>query len=262
MRFSRPTIISFALHAGAIVSIVWLTGQIPPKPQPFQDTQIIDLSRYLPLVKQPSKAGGGGGGDRSPLPASFGALPKASPRPFTPPAAVVYNQNPILLVEPSIYSPEEIELPKFAATNWGDPKGLVGPPSNGPGKGGGIGPGCCGGVGDKEGPGYGPGRGPGVYGMTGVYSVGRDVTSPVLIYGPEPEYSEEARKAKFIGTVRLEIVVGENGQAIAIRVTGPVGLGLDEKAMEAVKRWRFKPGSHNGKPVKVSAQVEVNFRIL
>jgi len=262
MRFSKPTIISFALHAGTIGGIIWITGQIQqPSPIPVNH-QAIEIGRYLPLVGPPENSGGGGGGDLSPLPASFGNLPKAVPKPFVPPSVKTFN-DAVLLVEPAIYSPVEVDIPRIAGvTVWGNPNALAGPPSNGPGRGGGIGEGCCGGVGNNRGGGHGDEPGPGLSGFKGAFRIGRDTSSPVLLYGPEPEYSEEARKAKFNGTVRLNIIVGEDGKAAAIEVTGPLGLGLDEKAIEAVKRWRFKPGYNGGKAVKVFAQVEVNFRIL
>ena len=81
-------------------------------------------------------------------------------------------------------------------------------------------------------------------------------------YKIEPEYSEEARKAKYSGTVLLSIEVDPSGRARNVSVTKGVGLGLDEKAIEAVNKWRFNPGLKDGKPVTVRAQVEVNFRLL
>jgi len=83
-----------------------------------------------------------------------------------------------------------------------------------------------------------------------------------VLYKKEPEYSEEARKAKYQGTVVLYIEVDPSGRAINPRVLRSLGLGLDEKAMEAVRQWKFKPGYRDGKPVTVAAQIEVNFRLL
>jgi TonB family protein len=88
-----------------------------------------------------------------------------------------------------------------------------------------------------------------------------NVSAPVPIYKPEPEYSEQARKAKLNGTVKLSIVVDIDGNAKNIRVVRPLGMGLDEKAVEAVAKWRFKPGMKDGLPVAVKANVEVNFRM-
>ncbi len=87
------------------------------------------------------------------------------------------------------------------------------------------------------------------------------MTPPVPFYSPQPEYSEAASKAKFQGTVTLSVVVDASGQPTFIKVTRPLGLGLDQKAIEAVQNWRFKPGMKDGQPVPVQASVEVNFRL-
>jgi TonB family protein len=96
----------------------------------------------------------------------------------------------------------------------------------------------------------------------GVYKIGGGVSSPQLLTKVEPEYSEEARKAKFQGTVLLYVEVDEKGLPRNIRIIRPLGLGLDQKAIEAVEKWKFIPGKKDGKPVAVQAQIEVNFRLL
>ena len=94
------------------------------------------------------------------------------------------------------------------------------------------------------------------------YKIGGGVSAPVPVFRPEPEYSEEARNAKWQGAVLLQLVVDENGVPQDIKVVRSLGLGLDQKAIEAVRKWRFKPGLKDGKPVPVSANIEVNFRLL
>ncbi len=221
-----------------------------------------DLTAYTPkaAVKEKTMGGGGGGGDRSPLPANKGKLPRIAPRQFTPPMAVVNNPDPKLIMEPTLVIQPDASLPQVNMANYGNPLGKIGPPSNGTGSGGGIGSGSGGGVGSGTGAGFGPGSGGGVGG--GVYRIGGGVSAPALIFKVEPEYSEEARKAKFQGTVVLYVVVDEKGQPRELKVVRPLGLGLDEKAIEAVQKWRFKPGVKDGKPVPVAATVEVNFRLL
>jgi len=221
-----------------------------------------DLDPYMPKAapKKQAMGGGGGGGDRSPLPASKGRLPKVSLRQFTPPMAVVNNPNPKLTMDPSIIAPPDVNLPQVNMSQYGDPLARIGPPSNGPGSGGGIGSGSGGGVGSGKGGGFGPGEGGGVGG--GVFRVGGGVTAPALLFKKEPEYSEEARKAKYQGTVLLYIEVDPSGKATNMRVVRSLGLGLDEKAMEAVRQWKIKPGYKDGKPVTVAATIEVNFRLL
>jgi len=211
-------------------------------------------------VQDKKMGGGGGGGDRSPLPASKGRAPKAAPRQFVPPAAVVHNDNPKLLMEPTLLVQDNAIIPNVNMNVWGDPLAKIGPPSNGTGSGGGIGSGSGGGVGSGTGAGFGPGTGGGIGG--GAYKVGGGVSAPAVLVKIEPEYSEEARKAKFGGAVVLNIVVDDKGNPVNITVARALGLGLDEKAIEAVKKWRFRPGYKDGKAVATFATVEVNFRLL
>jgi protein TonB len=210
--------------------------------------------------KKQASQGGGGGGDRSLTPASKGRLPKVAPRQFTPPSAVVNNPDPKLAMDPSILVPPDVPLPNVNMNQYGDPLSKFGGASNGTGSGGGIGSGRGGGVGSGTGGGFGPGSGGGAGG--GVFRVGGGVSAPQLLFKVEPQYSEEARKAKFQGTVTLYIEVDTSGRAINIRVVQSLGLGLDEKAEEAVKQWKFRPGYKDGKPVTVAATIQVNFRLL
>jgi TonB family protein len=207
------------------------------------------------------KAGGSGGGDRSPLRASKGGLPKAALRKFVPPQAVQANLTAAVTMEPTILAPPEVQLPQVNMSNYGDPFSKIGPMSNGPGTRGGIGSGDGGDVGDKHGNGYGDHDGNGIEGRIFRAGVG-GVTAPFLIYKKEPEYSEEARKAKYQGTVTLYVEILPDGKAHNIRVLHSPGLGLDDKAVAAVSQWKFKAGTKDGKPVPVAASVEINFRLL
>lgn len=101
----------------------------------------------------------------------------------------------------------------------------------------------------------------GPLGTSGAYRVGGGVSAPRVIYGPDPEYAEEARQEKFQGTCVLWLVVSSDGRPRDIRVSRSLGHGLDEKAIEAVKRWRFEPAHKDGKPVAVMVNVEVTFRL-
>jgi TonB family protein len=96
----------------------------------------------------------------------------------------------------------------------------------------------------------------------GVFSVGSGVSPPTIVFKVDPEYSEEARKAKFNGSVLLAITVDSTGRARDIHVVRALGMGLDDEAIAAVTQWRFKPGTKGGQPVNVKAQVAVNFRLL
>ena len=105
-------------------------------------------------------------------------------------------------------------------------------------------------------------HGPACCAGANVYRVGEGVKAPALIAKVEPEYSEEARTAKYQGTVVLYVEIGTDGLAHNIHVIKGLGLGLDERALEAIDRWRFRPGSKDGNPVPVSATIEVNFKLL
>src|SRR2546422_2687560 len=96
---------------------------------------------------------------------------------------------------------------------------------------------------------------------TGAFRVGGGVSAPKEIHAPDPEYSDEARKAKLQGTCVLLVIIGPDGLAHDIKVTNTLGLGLDEKAIEAVRKWRFEPAMKDGKPVNVLISVQVNFRL-
>jgi TonB family protein len=94
-----------------------------------------------------------------------------------------------------------------------------------------------------------------------VYRVGQGVTAPRAIQMSEPEYSEAARKVRYQGTCVLSLVVNAEGQPEDIKIERAIGLGLDAKAVDAVKRWRFQPAMKNGVPVAASIRVEVNFHL-
>ena len=259
---------SVMLHIGVVVGVVALTilGRAVVQQVQKQPTVALvapDLSDYqLPITpkKNVTMGGGGGGGDRDKLAASKGRLPKFSMQQITPPSAVIRNPNPALAVEPTVVIPPNVRLPQPNIAALGDPMAkLGGPPSNGTGSGGGIGSGSGGGVGSGEGPGVGPGKGGGIGG--GLFRVGGGVSAPRALYAPDPEYSEEARKSKYQGVVVLWLIVGADGRPRDMKVLRSLGMGLDQKAIEAVRQWKFEPAMKDGKPVAVQINVEVNFRL-
>ena len=252
-----------ALILTALILPVYIAKMLQPAKAAPTSSTIVDISPYLPELPPSAKkaGGGGGGGDRSPTPASKGAAPKFAKVQLAPPMAKIPNLTPKMPVQPSLLGPPDLKLPEIATNMpWGDPKGVPGPPSNGPGTGGGIGSGEGTGIGSGTGGGLGPGSGGGTGG--GFYSVGGNVSAPIPIYKPEPPYSEEARKAKYQGTVVLWIVVDAQGGVTDARVVKPLGLGLDEKATETVRTWKFKPALRGGTPVPVRVMVEVSFRLF
>ncbi len=260
--------VSAMLHVLAIGGLVALsiTGAKVVQQKPVEQHIVLtnpDLSDILPMQqkKMQSIQGGGGGGDRDKIEAPKGKPPKQSMQQITPPAMVVRNENPKLAVEPTVVVPPTVKLASNMP-NLGDPlaaKMPAGPPSNGTGVGAGIGSGSGGGVGSGEGAGVGPGKGGGIGG--GVFRVGGGVSAPRALQTPDPEYSEEARKAKYQGTCILWLIVGPDGHPRDVKVARSLGMGLDQKAIEAVKKWTFEPAMKDGKPVAVQINVEVNFRL-
>jgi TonB family protein len=252
----RAGISSLLIHVTVIALLLVVgTNKTVQKAIKDQITLIApDLAPLKPMKKD--AGGGGGGGDRSPTPPSKGKLPRLADKQFVPPMAV-HMENPKLPMEPTLIAQS---VPNVDMNVMGDPLAKSGIASNGPGSGGGIGSGPGGGVGSGRGPGYGPGSGGGMGG--GAYRIGGGVSAPTVLLKVEPEYSEEARKAKFQGTVILFVVVDEHGNPRDLRVIRPLGLGLDQKAIEAVEKWKFNPGKKDGKAVPVQATIEVNFRLL
>ncbi|MDP9170925.1 MAG: energy transducer TonB [Acidobacteriota bacterium] len=258
----RTRFYSVAIHAGVIGLLLFLGTNKTVQSIVKQKFDLVDpnLKPFLPEAKPKAKTmqGGGGGGAREPLPVSKGRMPKPSLKQFVPP--MIVDHTPKLAMDPSIIAPPDTPLPQSNLNNWGDPLAKFVNGSNGNGSGGGMGSGSGGGLGSGKGGGFGPGEGGGVGG--GVYRVGGGVSAPVPLFRPDPEYSEEARKAKYSGAVLLSIIVDTEGKARDIKVVKSLGMGLDEKAMEAVQKWKFKPGMSNGKAVNTRATVEVNFRLL
>jgi TonB family protein len=243
-----------------VVAVVVARRIVAAAPVPKATVTLVDPGD-LPMLK-PSKTqvgGGGGGGDRDVLQATKGKLPKLSMTQITPPVVVVRNEHPKLAVDPTIVVPPQVQLASNNMPNFGDPMSHAVLPSNGTGAGGGIGSGSGGGVGSGKGPGFGPGEGGGTGG--GIFHVGGGVSAPRTIYAPEPEFSEEARKAKYQGVCTLGLIVGADGRPSNIRVISSLGMGLDEKAIEAVKNWKFEPAMKDGHPVRVEIAVEVDFHL-
>ena len=226
---------SLLIHGGVVATLL-LLGTLKPVQQIMKNSVTLITPRYEAVHKS------GGGGGRSAMEASKGKAPQSATKVFTPPRVDPTDSK--LPMVPTIVG----EVPNINATNYGDPLGKMGAPSNGPGFDGGIGSGYGGSIGSGMG--------------GGVYRIGGGVSSPSIIHKVEPEYSEEARKAKWQGTVQLSVIVDEFGHPRDIKVAQSLGLGLDQKAMDAVQKWLFKPGMKDGKPVAVFATIQVTFHLL
>lgn len=263
-RFKKRSLLgSLLVHgtfAGLIALATILGSRAVQEQKRVTDLIAPPVSIYMPQSNPAPMGGGGGGGERVKMEAPQGKLPKQSMEQITPPTVVVQNLKPKLEREPTIVAPPEIKIAQVNLPNMGDPVAkIAGPASSGVGGGGGIGSGASGGVGIGTGPGVGIGSGGSTGG--GVFRVGGGVSAPRVVSAPDPEYSEEARKAKYQGVVVLWLVIGPDGKPRDIRIARPLGMGLDQKAVEAVRRWVFEPGTKDGHPVAVQLNVEVNFRL-
>jgi TonB family protein len=263
---------SLVLHGIGLGLLIALSiigaREVTSKPREQVTLMVPPLSEYQPVmqpkVAEKPLAGGGGGGEHAKIFESKGHLPKVAPEQFTPPTVEIRDTKPKLVMEPTVVAPPNVKLPDNPQIpNLGNPMSarVTGPLSNGPGSGGGIGSGKSNGVGSGTGPGHGPGQGGGYGG--GVYQLGDiGVTPPVAKFTPEPDFSEEARKAKYQGTVTLSAIIGPDGKPRNLKVVRSLGMGLDEKALEKVRTWLFEPGKRNGQPVSVAMTLEVDFRLF
>jgi periplasmic protein TonB len=201
--------------------------------------------------------GGGGGGNHETVEASKGKLPKFAKDQIVPPQLLKID-NPKIPQDPTVVMPD-IKLPDANMPDLGLPQSSQVALSQGSGSGSGFGNGSGGGVGSGHGNGIGPGEGGGYGG--GLMHLGGGVTAPSLIYSPDPEFSDEARRAKYQGICVVGVVVDALGNPQDIHIVRALGMGLDEKAIEAVHQYKFKPAMYKGHPVAVMINIEVNFRI-
>lgn len=264
---------SLMLHGlaiGGVIALTILLTRAPVTEKPKEDVTLIapPISDYQPVmqpqvVHKQTLAGGGGGGEHAKIFENKGHLPKVAPQQFTPPTVEIRNEKPKLAMEATVVAPPNVKLPDNPnLPNLGNPMSarVSGPVSNGPGTGAGIGSGSGGGIGGGAGPGHGPGQGGGFGG--GIYKMGElGVSAPVPKFTPDPDYSEEARKAKYQGSVTLYAIIGPDGKPRNLRVVRSLGMGLDEKAMEKVRTWLFDPGKKDGQPVAVAMSIEVDFHL-
>ena len=240
-----PVLTSVAVHVGAVLLLL-LLGSLPPVQRTLArlPDRVVPLLAPRPALRLKADSGGG---QRSPLPASRGHAPsRPVTRIFVPPMAVRI-ENPQLAVPQAM-----LDAPEITTAAVGDPLGKLGPLSGGPGGPFGIG----GGIGPGIGNGPGPGQGIASYKDLGI------TEEPRLLHAEEPEYSDEARRARYQGSVLLAVDIDTSGKVFNVRVLRSLGLGLDEKAKEAVLKWKFRPAMAKGRPVTAPAHVRVTFHLL
>jgi protein TonB len=250
-RSAASTWTAVGIHAAIIGLIAILIAAKVPIAAPVKNAVTALLEPPPPPVAPKETKIGGGGGQHDLGPVTQGHLPKLAQTQIVPPKAPP-TIPPKLAVEPTVVVQPNLKLADNTMPNLGAPNSNLKGFSMGNGNGTGIGSG--------DGAGIGPGSGGNIGG--GVYQVGGSVRPPIAIYTPDPEFSEEARKAKFSGNVVVSLIVDASGNPKNVHVLRGVGMGLDEKAVAAVQQYKFKPALQNGKPVAVYLNVEVNFQIF
>jgi protein TonB len=240
-------LLSLAIHAGAILLLFLLTFRPAAIPTAFKAAF---SPLQFPLTKWKDSGGGGG---KTLLRATKGDPPPPTVHKiWIPPTNVISVEHPKLVIEQALMDSDSTLHPMVI----GDPSSLFAGSSPGTGLSG-IG------IGDRDGKGgIGPGEGSRVGGPGADRPYQRVTRRAELIYKEEPEYSEEARKARWQGTVELAIDIDTSGRPANIRVLHPLGLGLDEKAIAAVRKWRFRPAFSGDKAVTAPATVQVTFHLL
>ena len=244
------TAYAVAVHAMAIFLIGFVVRAQIRDADPVGRMVTPLIEPVLQITARSAERAGGGGGQPGEMPVSRGHLPKIADQQIVPPMQPP-KIEPKIAMEPTIVM-QDLKLADNTMPNVGMPNSPLPGVSMGDSRGTGIGPG--------DGPGMGPGSGGNRGG--GPRHVGGSVSMPEVLYSVEPEFSEEARKAKASGDVSVYLWVDERGNPTHVRVVRGMGMGLDEKAIEAVKQYRFKPAMENGKPVTVEMYVIVNFLIL
>jgi protein TonB len=256
-QFSRVQVVSILIHAVAIALIViipvWIQGMISPPVTKAVNVELQDttVSPYLAKLAPAKSKAGGGGGAPDKIPATKGQLPKFANIQFSRP--IVNPPKSEITMAPTVVGNPDIHLPNNTLPNWGDPFGKSLNDSMGNGGGNGVGSGRGNGVGPGEGYGTGggaPNAGTGGYG------------TPACLYCPRADYSDEAMKVKVQGVVELVAIITPDGRVTDVHIAKGLGLGLDEKAIEAVRTWRLKPAlGPDGKPASVRQLIEVTFQL-
>ena len=252
-RGMSPQSVGVAVALNVVVLLLfWLMARVVPNTypsRPFGNILKEPLTLPSALLVRSKAERGGGGGNTGIAPPSQGAPPKFAVEQLIPPQVKPID-DPKLAADPTIDA--QVRMAPTNVTNIGWMNSTLPGVSLGNRNGNGIGPGT-----DN---GYGPGseRGFGNH----VYRPGGAISAPQVVFAPEPQFSEQARKTKTSGNVLVYLQVDPNGRPMKVRVLRGIGMGLDEKAVEAVAHYKFKPAMENGHPVTVEMQVEVNFEIF
>ena len=268
-----PLAVSGTLHAALAAGLVLLTTLGMAKPQARVTAEAKNEMRLV-FLTTPGPGGGGGGGGRvepaPPPPAERNGVERMrSPVPVRRPPPPVDPPVIVKPVEPPPVKVEPVAAPVVSVA--ADPRDRAGVPwtprepppqdidSHGPGAGGGTGTGQGTGIGEGSGAGIGPGSGGGTGG--GPYRPGTGITAPAILREVKPDYTEEGRRRHVEGDVVLEIVVKSDGSVGNVKLLQGLGAGLDQRAIDAVRQWRFSPAKRYGVPVDVMVEVAMEFKL-
>ena len=282
-RVGLPAFASSIAHATLFLALLWLTAA--PADSASSDEAIHEPTHLVFVVSPGPGGGGGGGGLRNPLPARKverrglarprTAVPAVTPKPVLTTARAEEPPKPtpaVAPVQPTKIEPAPEPLPSrvlvapvvAAAMSDRDREGVVEKPrdvaeSQGTGLGGGAGSGQGTGNGEGVGSGIGDGSGGGTGG--GPYRPGSGIAPPRLLREVKADYTDEARRRNVNGDVVLEIVVRRDGSVGDVHVLTGLGSGLDQRAIDAVRQWRFDPARRKGVAVDVIVEVAVEFSL-
>ncbi len=273
--FRLPMAAASAVHAGIAATLILISTIGLPQAAEMDPVRLDPTQTRLVFIASPGPGGGGGGGGRrqkapppraqlkgkskldSPVPVRKAPKPiEATPKPEPPPPPPEVKPEPL----PPVVAPVAT-----VAANEIDRPGVIDEPakkeseSRGPGVGGGVGSGTGTGLGKGDGSGIGDGSGGGMGG--GPYRPGSGVTAPRLLKEVKASYTEDARRQSLEGEVVFEIVVRRDGSVGDVQLIKGLPSGLNERAMAAVRQWRFAPATRRGQPVDVIVEVEVEFKL-
>jgi periplasmic protein TonB len=263
-RSKTSSVVSFILHVVIIGAALYFGFRSRVRIIPPDATVThVDFTLYAPppppkiLPVAPVQGGGGGGGAHQIVEPTKGRPPEVRKQPPVLAPQIIRIDRPKLAAEPTmqVKIPDSSNLPNLGMSQ--SPQ--ISLESQGKGSGSGFGSGLGGGIGAGRGVGAGPGSGGGYGG--GLMSVGGGVSAPVVLHAADPEFTQEARAANFQGSVSIQLIVDSQGNPQNVHVVRHLGMGLDDKAVEAVRQYRFKPAMYQGHPVAVQMVIDVDFHL-
>lgn len=270
-----PIAVSSAIHAGIAATLILISTIGLPQAAESERVRLEPVTTRLVFIASPGPGGGGGGGGlrqkappppalrkgksslSSPVPIRKAPKPvEAAPRPEPPPPPPVVKPEPLPPVVVPVASVAANEQDRPGVIDTPAPKDST---SRGPGSGGGAGTGQGTGLGSGDGTGIGDGSGGGMGG--GPYRAGNGIKPPRLLREVKAGYTEDARVRNLEGEVVLEIVVRRDGSVSDVKLIRGLPSGLNERAIAAVRQWRFAPATRLGQPVDVIVEVAVEFKL-